>query len=340
MNFSFLESFHQKWKDILVIGKTIERDNKKYYILGMTLSELSKEANLYIIEPYKELETKYQTKKGIRNQRRLLKEIETPEVCYLHCSDFYFGKKRLCVQGGTCDYLSFPSENYRVIQLFFDMISAGWEVPEWLKTEEWDNLQLVTLNIASIKRLPKYNFEMPITIIHRPNSIQHILEKTITLHIGKSRSFSFTDNYGEKVQCYINNVTLIDVWKETEKLFQHPKFIKKLPSEQLQQTKEYMYKILEENCPKGMYYIGIEYECSKDINLQFYTKQYLTSIPETHKGSSSFLMMRLKPDKKIGKHHLPLKRSVIYTPVSPDISKIPAELFLYFEKAKEWKETI
>ena len=49
MNFALIENFHKKWRDILVIGKTIERDNKKYHIVGMTLAD---EAELYIIEPY------------------------------------------------------------------------------------------------------------------------------------------------------------------------------------------------------------------------------------------------------------------------------------------------
>ena len=50
--------------------------------------------------------------------------------------------------------------------------------------------------------------------------------------------------------------------------------------------------------------------------------------------------MRLKPDKEIGTHNLPLKGSVIQTPVSPNTFKIPAELFLYFEKVETWTETV
>ena len=49
MNFSTLSDCHKNWLDLLVIGKTIEWDGRKYHILGMTLSD---EARLYIIEPY------------------------------------------------------------------------------------------------------------------------------------------------------------------------------------------------------------------------------------------------------------------------------------------------
>lgn len=337
MNFAFLNYFHKKWQDILVIGKTIERNKEKYHILGMTLSD---EAKLYIIESHQKIRNK-----GIRNQRRLLKEQEETESLYLHCSDFYLGNEKLCVQGGISRPLQYSSENYEIIQLFFDMMSAGWIIPEWLEFQDWNCLQLTTLTIsnltiANFKKLPKYLPETPITINHQPFFLKHILEKTITLAVGKSRSFCFIDNYGENVQCYINNITLIDMWKNTEEIFNHPKFTEKFSPEQLQQEKIHSYKVLEQHCPKGMCYIGIEYECSKDITLTFYSKQYLKSRPKEHQGNASSMLVYLKHDKKIGTHHLPLKSCVMQTPVPPDVSKIPAELFFYSEKIGALVETI
>ena len=344
MKFSHLEAAHRVWDDILVIGKTIERDNRKYHIIGMTLCG---EAELYIIEPYTEPEDCVSSKRGIRNQRKTLKEnrgSSRREDTYLHCSEYHIGNQWLQAQSGSGGSLRYSTDNYEEIQLFFDMLRAGWIIPEWLKNEEWDNLQLVTLVFADVKKLPEYSPEMPIIIKHRPASIQHILEKTVTLTVGKSRSFSFVDSYGDKVQCFINNVTLIDVWKDTEEQLKQrlsdTKYTAQFSEEQLQEIKEHCYKALEQSCSKGTYYIGIEYECSKDISLQFYSKEFLKSVPVTHKGSSSFLMMSLKPDKEIGTHNLPLKGCVIQTAVSPDTSTIPAELFLYFEKIAEWEEKV
>ena len=48
MNFRQLEDAYEKWREVLVIGRTFERDGKRYHILGMTLAE---EAKLYILEP-------------------------------------------------------------------------------------------------------------------------------------------------------------------------------------------------------------------------------------------------------------------------------------------------
>ena len=118
MNFSLLEDFHSKWQDILVIGKTTERNGRKYHIVGMTLSD---EAKLYIIEPYMEPESR--NRRGIRNHRRMLKEHERHGYSYLHCSDLCLGDVHLKIQGGIGSPMD--SDNYGMIQLFFDMMGAG-----------------------------------------------------------------------------------------------------------------------------------------------------------------------------------------------------------------------
>ncbi len=79
MNFSILSDCHKGWQDILVIGKTIERDGRKYHIVGMTLSD---EARLYIIEPYDKREPI--SRKGIRNYRQILKEYEGRSCPAIH----------------------------------------------------------------------------------------------------------------------------------------------------------------------------------------------------------------------------------------------------------------
>ena len=340
MKFLNIESAYRKLNDILVIGKTIERDSKKYHILGMTLTD---EAKLYIIEPYNEPQNDSNRKKGVRNQRKILKENTGGEVSkdsYVHCREFRLGNQRLQVRSASCGSLRYSTENYEEIQLFFDMLRAGWIIPEWLKNEEWDNLQMVTLVFEDVKKLPRYSPKMPIIIKHAPGFRQHIVEKTITLSMGKSRSFSFADIYGDKVQCYINNVYLIDVWKDSEEKFRDPRYAEKFSAEQIQEVKKRHYEMLEQSCVKGMCYIGIEYECSKDLSLQFYSKEFLKSLPETRKGSAALLFMRLKPDQETGTHNLPLRGCVIQTAVSPDTSTIPAELFLYLEKVAEWEEKI
>lgn len=346
MRFSDLISRCGRWKDILVIGRTIERDGEKYHIVGMTLKEMPSDgaeetACLYIIEPYMEDESFGKARRGRRNYKRLLKEQEETKQCYLNCREIYIGNRKLHIFGGNSSPMKYCVKNSAEIQLFADMIKAGWETPDWLKDEEWENLQLVTLDIANLKRLPKYSAEMPIRIKHEPDFERHMLEKPVALTVGKSSILSFTDSLGEKVRCYINNVTLIDVWRDTEEKFNNPEYIKRIPSEeQLLEIKKHAYEALEQSCPKGMCYVGIEYECSRDIILQFYSKEFLKSSPEEHAGSASLLMPMLRPDKKTGMHNLRLRGAVIATPYSPDTERVSAEILFYMERGRDWEEIV
>lgn len=334
MNLSCLEEIPIQWERVLVIGRTMERDKKKYHIIGMSAGS---ELRLYIIEPFHEPEVPVR-RNSRRRHRSQLKEPGIRPDSYLHCSTFYLGNTKLKMRGGNAGSLKHSEQDYQTICLFLDMMRAGWTIPDWLKNEEWDNLQLVTLTVANRKRLPRYAPDMPITIVHRPDSKRHFVEKTLTLTVGKRRSFCFKDHTGEDVWCHINRVALIDVWDDAEKEFRDPGFIKKVTPEQLREIKEHCYKALERSCRKGMCYIGVEYECSKDYQLQFYTKEYLNSYPESQNGSASFFLMHLKPDQEKGIHGLLLKGCIMRTAVPPDTVRIPAELFLYYEKPEEWSE--
>lgn len=337
MNFSCLADAHRTWKQLLVIGKTIERNGKKYHIIGMTLDDQNK-AYLYIIEPFSE--PPFPKNARARSHRSSLKAQETENTAYLHCSGFRFGERLFKTEGGQSGPLRFSLNDYQTIELFFSMIDTGWIVPDWLREIDWEDLRLTTLDFSNVRRLPKYSPEMPVTITHRADAVRHIVEKTVTLTVGKCRTFTFTDHNGEEVWCHINKVSLIDVWADTERQLSDPKYIKKVTGERMQEVKELTYQALEQSCPKGACYVGIEYECSKDYQLQFYTKEYLRSRPRVSHGSATFFLMRLKPDQKIGIHGLPLRGAVMDTPLSPDILKIPAELFLYYEKPALWEEQI
>lgn len=338
MTFSFLENFNTTWSEILVIGKTIERDGLKYHIVGMSLSD-EQEASIYIIEPYIEHEIK--RKGGVNNQRKSLKESQICSEChYMNCRSFSFGEEKLEVRSGSGGPLRYSENDYGMIQLFFHMMNAGWRAPEWLKDVDWYELQLVTLTTGGIQKLPAYTPDLPITITHSPDFVEHFVEKTVTLHVGKSRTFSFLDKDGEHVSCYINRVYFIDMWKDMEEQFQRPELADRFSTEQLEDAKKESFHALAQSCPEGMGYIGVEYECSKDFGLTFYSKEFLKSRPEVSGGSASVFLANLHPDEETGTHGLPLKGCMIQTPVSPDIETIPAELFCYYERFPEWTETI
>ena len=130
MRFSFLKEACEAWDDLLVIGKTIERDTGNYHILGMTSGD---ETKLYVIEPYAQGAYARRKRTGARTHRRLEKELPEQAFSYLHCSDFYLGQQRLCVSGGTAQPMGDASQEYGMLQLFFAMLRAGWRIPPWLE---------------------------------------------------------------------------------------------------------------------------------------------------------------------------------------------------------------
>ena len=333
MDFSILEDIHQNRRGILVIGRTIERNGQKRHILGMTLEE---NARLCIIEPASQPDRLHRTKD--RTQKaRLKRNSDDPNTC-LHCCEIRIGNRKCRISGGQGAPLSVGTvENYEAFALFCDMLNAGWIIPEWLKEYAWEDLMLITLNLPDVKRLPKCSGTTPVTLVHQPGPIRHTVEKSVTLHTGTPRAFRFTDHTGDTVSCYINNVVLFDVWETIGRQLEELRCQNRLPEDQLHAVRENTYKALQTSCPKGMCYIGIEYECSKEISLQFYTKEFLSSRPETSKGSAAFLMMRHKPDQKYGAHGLPLKGCVLQTPVSPGTVTVPSELLFYWEKADMWE---
>lgn len=338
MQLSYLEEIPNEYQKVLVIGKTIKRDGQKYHIVGMSSGRT---VQLHILEPFLEKERARPVRRRSVRQRRQLKEQGDQGFnSYLHCREFQLGDKKIKMQGGSGGSLKYSEQDYRTITLFIDMMRAGWNPPDWLKNEDWNHLQLVSLTAANLKRLPKYTPDMPITILHHPDSVRHLLEKSVTFIVGKARSLCFTDHMGDKVWCHINRVTLIDVWEDSERQFNDPRYVKKVTPEQLQEVKEHCYRALEESCPRGMCYFGIEYECSKDYSLQFYAREYLNSYPECGNGSAVFFLMHLKPDRKTGVHGLPLKGCAIQTAVAPDTMKMPAELFCYYEKVAAWEESV
>ena len=201
-------------------------------------------------------------------------------------------------------------------------------------------LQLVVLDLAAINTLPAYSQGMPIFLEHGVEWVRHTLGKTITLRVGQPRTFSFAVDNSGKAQCFIHRVWLIDVWESVEEQFRNLERLHTASGKDLQRAKSDCFQLLEETCPKGMCYVGVSYECSRDFSLQFYAKQYLASRPKAQTNHSDDLGMRIKLDQERGAHQLPLKACVIQTPVPATAQKIQAELLFYDEKKDAWTEQV
>ena len=121
----------------------------------------------------------------------------------------------------------------------------------------------------------------------------------------------------------------MDIWGDMEKNFSDPKLLEQMTKEQIDEAKRNIEKSFIEVCPKGMYYLVIEYESEDDISLEFHTKEFLESKPLHHgNGSIGFI---IRPDKATGILGTKLKAAIIQEPVSGSTEIIETELFQYHQ---------
>lgn len=336
MDFEYLSYSYRKYEQVLIIGKSFDTKRGKAHIIGMTKDDVAK---LYIIEPY--LYEEEEVKKRQR-QRDILKRAESEISMYVNIESIKLGEHIFNVCSGQATSLRYAENDIEMLYVYFKMLEAGWNIPAWLKEMSWDDLQLVELELEAVDQLPVCDAGTDITFMHSNTCRKVILpkSKSVKLTIGKAGSFSFENAEGEKVKCYVNDVRLIDVWEDAKKRFEDPRYRELMTEEQLEDMKKTFYSTLEENCPKGKNYIGIEYECDNDITLQFYSKEFLNSYPQEYSGTASALTMLVRPDKKQGEHGLKLKGNVIQTPVGGDVKQISVELIFYMEQIDAWEEQI
>lgn len=302
-------------------------------MVGITLGE--EETILYILEPEPSVPNQRRAYKAKTNRQNILKRVERPvDHSCIQCNQIKIGSRTIQIKGGTAGSIGHAESEPGVFQLFFTMLSAGWKVPEWLKKLDWAELRLVKLELVDVKRLPSYTPDVPIVLHFRTDCAAHLAKKTVTLTVNQPTSFEFICHTGEKVQCHINSVSLSDPWAEAEQKFQDPRYLEHFSPEQVEALRANFFADLAENCPKGMCYLAVEYECEKDLSLEFYSKAYLKA-PVHHTSSSLFFVAR--PDKRVGTHGMPLKAYILNEPMVRDVEKIPAELLVYYEPIPEFE---
>ena len=99
--------------------------------------------------------------------------------------------------------------------------------------------------------------------------------KPVCLRPGEEAEITFSLEDGRSGICYVNRVYPIDIWRENEERFRDPRYLEIMTAEELEKHKKEFFEGLEQDCPRGMCYLGIEYECTLDGNLTFYDKAFL-----------------------------------------------------------------
>lgn len=325
-----------EFDEIKIIGQDIKKENRWYHIIGMTLKD--KKAALYVLELsdcspeepafYKEETPRMSLKNNMKNERN--------QSFFMHISEFQNAGKIYETAGANAGPLK-NSDYCEAYLLFMKMSAAGWMVSAESPFYEisWELLTVINIELRDeFEHLPEWTEDMQVLVNSVPES--YALEMPVLLECGKRQELKFLLEDKKEAICYINKVCLVDIWEEEKKRFSDAAYKERMLSHmtenEFEQMKEQFFQVLEEHCPKGKCYVGIEYECTEeDIALKFYDKEYLDKKPEPKEGSATALLMRIKPDKEVGVHGLKLRAEVIQKPVERETEAIESELFSYYK---------
>jgi len=352
MNFEAFASLAgmQQYEEIQIIGKDMVSQGKQVHWIAMLRKE--DQAELCMLLQAEEPEkVRKQTRPGHELNRELMSGFVpcvTIDMKTLSIDGMVFECRQS--QTGRLNISDLDS-----LLLLAKIAGAGWQLPEdhLLFKEDWERIEFRRVQFhCPCKQLPELA-HAKLKAVWNQSLRRYLIEKPVRLTVGGEKDqkygtqIAFTVQDGEgMVQdgiCYINKVRLEDPWEETEQQFADPKYQKRMlefmTPEEFASMRQSSCEAMEHVCPRGMYFVVVEYECTLDMNLQFYLSEYLDSEPD-RSGVGVTMMLGIKGQEEQGAHGLRLKSALIQQPVADDVKEVPAELFEAHECLPEWEEEL
>lgn len=341
MNFETLKAFREEYTfdEVQIIGKDAAIENEMFHVAA--LARRGTEVKLFALSrcrSFDEMNEEYDIYSSEKTNRERMEASLHAERQSSFLKEIRQGEQVISFRSSATGNI----ENGDYVQgyvLFMRLLDAGWE-PEnsvFLRGTDWKNIALTEVTLAgeydSLPRLDLSKKGLPVMGETSPGAVSCLLAVPVLLEAGKEQTVLFAMEDGTKAFCYINRVYLQDLWEEQERQFAdkeyRSKMLQHMSAEQLNEMKEKLDAALENLCPRGKRVFVVEYECSEDVSLKFYAKEYLDAIPKPSYGSAMMLMMHVKPDENTGKHGQKLQACVVETPVEPGETKLETELFSY-----------
>lgn len=213
-----------------------------------------------------------------------------------------------------------------------------------LLLDEFDEYNVHELFIYSFNQQENEEFPKPdlsreldikLHVSYNPKEI--LSQKSISLDFGDdiNEKYTFYDEEDKK-ECvfYINKLIHYDIWEDANKHFDSEDMKNAIKAsginnEELEVMKKDYFDFVEQSCPKGMDLAMIEYETEDDIQLNFYTREFLDAKPEYKNKSGIFLF---SPDIKTGPHGFRNRMTMLKTVKKDFNEKMDFELFSWYKK--------
>ncbi|MGH4118472.1 hypothetical protein [Clostridium sp.] len=265
------------------------------------------------------------------------KEINSPPNIYI--SEIMIQNHKLTfISSSASPMCDIDYKGYMQLQHFID---------NGMVTTNWDEINLANIVIATYVQNESEKFptidlskKLDITLKISTECKQVLINQPIRLNFGeieKGTKFHFYDSIEKKNHIYyIDKIEHYDIWEDANRIFKHER-MPNFPKEQIAQMKEDYLNNLGEICPKGMNLAMLEYESENNVQLNFYSKEYLDERPI--RKDSSFGMC-FTSDKKLGTNGFESRTDMI-KPVEKDFNgSIDVELFSWFMQIPEELITI
>ncbi len=161
-----------------------------------------------------------------------------------------------------------------------------------------DKIDLSNIVIAAYEQsdneeLPQIDLSKNLDIIIKiDESYKEVLiNQPLHLELGnmeKGKKFYFYDSINKVDRFFfVDSIEHYDIWQKAELHFSNEK-MKGFSKEEIEKMKKQHLKGVEETCPKGMDLAIIKYEAEDNIQLNFYSKEFLEK-KRIFKSSASFL---------------------------------------------------
>lgn len=236
------------------------------------------------------------------------------------------------------------------------LADAGWRLPSEhvFFRQDWEKQPIWLMHCSFVcpaEELPDLAWTK-VSVTWQSYPVWYQIEQPVRLVMGDvaedvdgQTKLAFTirgqDGAAQEGICYINRVGLQDIWKEEEQRFADPEYQKKmlehLSQEEFEELKQSSLEMLEQICPRGMCFPVVEYECTLDVSLEFYTQDYLNAQPKNCATSITYMQ---SAKEAFGTHGLRLRSHVLQSPVPPDTQEVFAELFQAIQAIPEWTEEL
>lgn len=340
MNYETFKGYREAFflDELKVIGKDVSLDGAQVHFAGM--GRKGQQAFFYFLEQQPSLEEQADWRSERTNRESMLESEQADGKSAIHISKVKIGDCAFEMQGGSCGALA--QGNQLEAHFFFSqMMDAGWEIPEDspFYSLDWSCIQLAALELqGTYDKLPELAGNMEFTVGFTSRS--HILQIPVELKRGQAGELHFMLESGEEVEGYVNQVDLSEPLKEEKEKFADRQYQERIlehcSQEEFEDMKQTVFKTLEADCPEGMGYFTVEYECTREnFSLQFYAAEYLDSIPEVKESCTSMIMFGGKSEQETGPHGPRNRIAVIQYAVPVETQTLQAELFMAMETVGE-----